>query len=116
MASYRPCSASERFPEPGASTPPAAPSSICRTALQQSLALARASHRPMISVVTAASEIAMHAEDSAARYRDIVENASDLIFAVDLDDRITSVNAAFERALGHSREDLIGQPLLNLVA
>ena len=54
-------------------------------------------------------------EENAGRYRDIVENASDLIFTVDLDDRITSVNAAFERALGRSRADLLGQPLSSVV-
>ncbi len=54
-------------------------------------------------------------EENAGRYRDIVENASDLIFTVDLDDRITSVNAAFERALGRSRSDLLGRPLSSVV-
>jgi two-component system, cell cycle sensor histidine kinase and response regulator CckA len=50
------------------------------------------------------------------RCRDIVENASDLILAVDLDDRITSVNAAFERTLGYARVDVIGLPLASIVA
>jgi PAS domain S-box-containing protein len=50
------------------------------------------------------------------RYRDIVENASDLILAVDLEDRITSVNAAFERTLGYARDEVIGRPLACIVA
>jgi two-component system cell cycle sensor histidine kinase/response regulator CckA len=50
-----------------------------------------------------------------ARYRDIVENANDLIVAGDLEERIVSVNTAFERALGYSREELIGRPLASLV-
>ena len=32
---------------------------------------------------------------SEARYRDLFENASDLIATVDLDGRVTDVNAAF---------------------
>ena len=50
-----------------------------------------------------------------ARYRDIVENANDLIVAGDLEERIVSVNTAFEHALGYSREELIGRPLASLV-
>ena len=52
---------------------------------------------------------------SEARYRDIVEHANDLIVASDLEERIVSVNTAFERALGYSREELIGRPLASLV-
>jgi len=65
--------------------------------------------------VALSPEIPTLHEENAGRYRDIVENASDLIFTVDLDDRITSVNAAFERALGRSRADLLGQPLSSVV-
>jgi two-component system cell cycle sensor histidine kinase/response regulator CckA len=66
--------------------------------------------------VTVSPEISTPHEENAERYRDIVENASDLIFTVDLDDRITSVNAAFERAVGRSRADLLGRPLSSVVA
>jgi PAS domain S-box-containing protein len=69
----------------------------------------------MISCVTVSTENRTPHEENARRYRDIVENASDLIFTVDLDDRITSVNAAFERALGRSRADLLGRPLSSVV-
>ena len=50
-----------------------------------------------------------------ARYRDIVENANDLIIEGDLEERIVSVNTAFERTLGYSREELIGRPFASLV-
>ncbi len=50
-----------------------------------------------------------------ARYRDIVENANDLIVEGDLEERIVGVNTAFERTLGYSREELIGRPLASLV-
>ena len=52
---------------------------------------------------------------SEARYRDLFENANDLISAVDLDGRLTAVNEAFVRATGYSREELIGMPIAELV-
>ncbi len=52
---------------------------------------------------------------SEARYRDLFENANDLITAVDLDGRLTAVNEAFVQATGYSREELIGKPLAELV-
>lgn len=52
---------------------------------------------------------------SEARYRDLFENATDLIATVDLDDRITAVNRAFVRALGYTQDELIGKPLRDLV-
>ena len=53
---------------------------------------------------------------SEARYRDLFENASDLIATADLDGRLTAVNETFVRALGYSREELIGTPVDELTA
>jgi two-component system cell cycle sensor histidine kinase/response regulator CckA len=55
------------------------------------------------------------ARESAVRYEELVENASDLIATVDLESRLTSVNSAFEVAVGMSREELIGRPISELV-
>ena len=52
---------------------------------------------------------------SEARYRELFENATDLIATVDLESRLTAVNAAFVRTLGYSREELLGRPLRELV-
>jgi PAS domain S-box-containing protein len=52
---------------------------------------------------------------SEARYRDLFENASDLITAVDLDGRLTAVNEAFVLATGYTREELVGMPISDLV-
>jgi PAS domain S-box-containing protein len=43
-----------------------------------------------------------------AKYRDLVEHASDTIFSQDLDGRITSLNAAGARFLGRGQEEVIG--------
>src|SRR5581483_5121475 len=52
---------------------------------------------------------------SEARYRDLFENASDLIATVDLDSRFTAVNDAFTRTLGYTSEELLGTPVSALV-
>jgi PAS domain S-box-containing protein len=41
--------------------------------------------------------------EEEARYRELVENASDAIYTFDLEGRITAFNAAAERLTGHSR-------------
>jgi two-component system cell cycle sensor histidine kinase/response regulator CckA len=53
--------------------------------------------------------------ESESLYRAIVENASDLILTVGLDGNILGVNAAFERVLGYTREELVGSPFASLV-
>jgi two-component system, cell cycle sensor histidine kinase and response regulator CckA len=52
---------------------------------------------------------------SEERYRDLFENASDLIATADLTGRLTAVNKAFARTLGYSEEELAGKSLLDLV-
>ena len=52
---------------------------------------------------------------SEARFRDLFENASDLIATVDLDERLTAVNEAFARRLGYTQEELIGRPIREFV-
>jgi two-component system cell cycle sensor histidine kinase/response regulator CckA len=52
---------------------------------------------------------------SEARYRELFENATDLIATVDLEARLTAVNEAFVRTLGYSREELLGRSLRELV-
>ena len=54
--------------------------------------------------------------DSELRYRELVENARDLICTCDLDGCILSVNQAGLDLTGYTRQELIGRPLLELVA
>src|SRR6185369_1874653 len=48
-------------------------------------------------------------------YRDLAENASDLIYTHDLDGRLTYVNAAFERFTASSAETLVGRACQDLM-
>jgi PAS domain S-box-containing protein len=49
------------------------------------------------------------------RYRDIVEQAVDIIYTRDMGGRITSINEAGARFFGRSAFDLIGEPLSALI-
>jgi len=45
------------------------------------------------------------------RYRNLVENAGDIIYSHSLDGLLTDINGAAVRLLGYTREELLGQPL-----
>ncbi len=49
-----------------------------------------------------------------ASYRDLVEQASDMIFTQDLAGRLTSINLAGEKFLGRKQEDLIGNSFFSV--
>jgi diguanylate cyclase (GGDEF)-like protein/PAS domain S-box-containing protein len=52
---------------------------------------------------------------SEARYRELVENANDLVFTTDADGIVTSLNGAGERMTGYRREEIIGAPVARLL-
>jgi PAS domain S-box-containing protein len=52
---------------------------------------------------------------SEARYQRLVETAPDAIFTVDMEARFTSVNRAFEHAVGRSRSELVGMGFADVV-
>jgi diguanylate cyclase (GGDEF)-like protein/PAS domain S-box-containing protein len=68
-----------------------------------------ATHLAGIAIEQARSSEAVN--ESEDRYRDLFENANEPIGTVTMDDRFTDVNAAFERVLGYTRDELIGTSL-----
>jgi PAS domain S-box-containing protein len=52
---------------------------------------------------------------SEARYRDLFENATDLIATTDLEGRLTSANHAFMTTLDYTHEELVGRRLVEFV-
>jgi PAS domain S-box len=69
------------------------------------------------------SPISGNGNGSAARsdpdtelFRNIVENANDLIYTHDLDGNLSWVNAAVVRLTGYSREELLGKNIFDLVS
>jgi len=53
--------------------------------------------------------------ESEERYRDLFENAADIVFTLDLKGNILSVNRSAEQLTGYSREALAGMPINSLV-
>lgn len=54
--------------------------------------------------------------ESEGRYRDLVENAHDIIYSHDLDGNYTSINKAGEQITGYTREDVLKLNLLQTIA
>jgi PAS domain S-box-containing protein len=53
---------------------------------------------------------------SEERYRDLIENAGDIIYTHDLQGNFTSLNKAGERCLGYAREEILGSNIAQIVA
>lgn len=51
-----------------------------------------------------------------SEYRDLFDNASDLVYTHDLQSRFTTVNRAFADAFGYTKEELIGRDGFDLLA
>jgi PAS domain S-box-containing protein len=56
-----------------------------------------------------ASEMAV--KESEERYRELVENANDIVFTLDLEGHVTSVNKAVESVTGYKQSELLGMNL-----
>lgn len=65
--------------------------------------------------ITARKEMEIHMRESEDRYRDLVENSTDLICTYDLQGRLLSLNELPAKLLGYSREELLNMPLRNMV-
>jgi len=53
-------------------------------------------------------------EASEQRYRELVEDVTDILFTVDLDGRFVSLSRSFERSTGYRVEEWIGRPFTEL--
>src|SRR5205807_10419294 len=67
-------------------------------------------------LLSAAHRGRYHRPVEEATYRDLVENASDIIYAHDLEGRFTWVNRACERVTGYTREEALRLRIWDLVA
>ena len=54
-------------------------------------------------------------EFSNRKYRHLVEDSKDIIFTLDSNLNLTSINQTLKKHLGFQREDVLGAPFLNLV-
>ncbi|HEV8367366.1 MAG TPA: CHASE domain-containing protein [Pyrinomonadaceae bacterium] len=54
--------------------------------------------------------------ESEERYRELIENANDIVYMLDFDGRITSINKAAEIILGYTQDELLGMNITAVLA
>ncbi len=64
--------------------------------------------RSQMRALARAARSQMAVAESEERYRELVENANDIVFTLDLQGNMTSVNKAVESITGYSQRELLG--------
>ena len=74
-----------------------------------------AGYMVLLHDVTERRSAAATIRESEQRYRQLVENAHDLIFTCDLDGHLRSINRAGLAATGYAREEIVGRAIAEMV-
>lgn len=82
---------------------------------ERSAAEVRESEATMRTVLAERERVEDDLRESEERYRELVENANDIVFTLDLAGDMTSVNKAVESVTGFSRKELLGMNLADFL-
>ncbi|MBN1894154.1 PAS domain S-box protein [bacterium] len=69
----------------------------------------------IVSNITERKQIERSLKESEEKFRTFMETATDLMFMMDAEARLTYVNTAMCHTLGYSREELVGMPFQEIV-
>lgn len=67
--------------------------------------------RLTLTDITELRNVEAQLQESERNYRDLFENAQDVIFTINLKRELTSINQVGERVLGYTRDEIIGKNL-----
>ena len=81
---------------------------LAQVEAERSTAELRVSEAKMRKTLTDRERTEEALRESEERYRELVENANDIVFTLDLEGNVTSVNKAVESIAGYSQAELIG--------
>lgn len=86
-----------------------------RARAERSAAEVREPEATMRTILAERERVEDALRESEERYRELVENANDIVFTLDLAGNMTSVNKAVESVTGYSRNELAGMNLTDFL-
>jgi PAS domain-containing protein len=66
--------------------------------------------------ITRRKQVEEQLRRSEERYRELVDNANDIVYTIDMEGRYTSLNRAGERISGYTREEIAGMSWKQIIA